>query len=134
MMYSIYGDWTYDMFFEDAKRYNATPRRGVHCRSDASYREYFMTTMKGTVRDFCLDWGDCQYDSVLGWIGDAYARELSQWFSDFYKEAYGQRPHLPVWYYVHALGLPTREDVSRLFCANPIENAIRDAKLTREGR
>lgn len=92
-----------------------------------------MTFIKGTVRDFCRDWGDHQYDDIRGWIGDAYARELDQWFSDFYKDAYGQRPHLPVWYYVHILGLPMREDVSRLFCANPIENAIRDAKLTREG-
>ena len=73
------------------------------------------------------------YSREAGYAGDAFAAELQDWpFSDLYKDAYGQRPHLNMWYYVHALGLPMSEDVARTFCASPIEDAQRNAAYSRE--
>lgn len=128
-------DWTYDLFNADAGLYKATPIKGVHCRKDADYREQFMVWLKNEVRDFKAEWAkECpyQYDTYRGWIGDAFAREL--WglgFSDYYKDAYGQRPHLATWFYVHAVGLPMSEDVARTFCARPVEDAIENARQVR---
>ena len=129
-------DWTFDMFMEDAKLYKATPCKGVHCPKDADYRQYFMTTLKNYARDFKEEWFKTHehlYDSYDGYIGDAFARSLYRFgFSDFYKEAYYQRPHLDTWYYVHAVGFPQSEDTARMFCASPVEYAINNAKRTRE--
>ena len=129
-------DWTYDLFNEDANLYKATPIKGVRCSRDASDREDFMVWFKNCARDFTEEWKrDCPYlyDRRRGWIGDAFEDRLSDMcFSDFYKDTYGQRPHLPAWYYIHATGLPHSEDTARTFCANPIGNAVRGAKMTRE--
>ena len=109
-------DWTYDMFLEDAKTYTALPIKGVHCRANASWRERFMRDLKTLARD-----------------GDAFERALINWdFSDYYKDTYGQRPHLSMWYYVQAFGFQHGEDTSRTFCANPVRDAIRDAQYVRE--
>ena len=132
-------DWTYDLFADDSKMYKATARKGVHPRRDASYREYFMVTFKGYVRDFVAKWDEAHdgrwYDNRDGWIGDAFARQPmfhDGYFSDFYKDAYGQRPHLSLWYYIHLMGLPMREDTSRTFCAYPVEDAVGGAKRVRD--
>lgn len=129
-------DWTYDLFMEDAKKYNATPQKGVYCPSNADYRQYFMTSFKNYARDFRKEWEkthDGNYDKYEGWIGDAFARSFDDWcFSDFYKEAYNQRPHLPRWFYVRAVGFYHSEDTARTFCASPVEDAMRTAKYNRE--
>ena len=129
-------DWTYDLFVEDAGKYNATPRKGVHCNSNASERESFMVWFKNCARDFKAKWvaeGRTMYDRCHGWIGDAFARELGRTcFSDYYKDAYNQRPHLPAWYYVQATGLPHSEDTARTFCASPVKDAANMAKRVRE--
>jgi hypothetical protein len=128
-------DWTYDMFLEDVKTYTALPIKGVHCRANASWRERFMRGLKTFARDFEEKWLEehegHMYDN--GWIGNEFARALVDWgFSDYYKDAYGQRPHLNPWYYVHALGFHHSEDVGRTFCANPVRDAVRNAKYVRE--
>lgn len=130
-------DWTYDMFLEDVKIYTALPIKGVHCRANASWRERFMRDLKTFVRDFEKKWLEehdgHRYDRCDGWIGNDFERAMFDWdFSDYYKDAYGQRPHLSMWYYVHAFGFQHSEDVSRTFCAHPIEDAIRNAKYVRE--
>lgn len=132
-------DWTFDFFKQDSELYKATTRKGVYPRSDASYREYFMVTLKGYVRDFVEKWDQehegRKYDHYDGWIGDAFARQSmfhDGFFSDFYKDAYGQRPHLSTWFYIHLLGLPMSEDTARTFCANPIDDAVENAKYTRK--
>lgn len=129
-------DWTYDMFMEDAKAYKATPIKGVHCNGKAECRERFMTWFKNLARDFKAEWdeehGGRQYDRYDGYIGDAFARELRRAdFSDYYKDAYGQRPHLADWFYVQAVRFPMNEDTSRTFCAFPIEQAMADARAER---
>lgn len=128
-------DWTFDLFMEDSKLYKATAMKGVHCRSNASARESFMVWFKNQARDFKTEWEKTHkglYDSYDGYIGDCFASELDDMcFSDFYKDTYNQRPHLPRWFYVQALGLPMQEDTARLFCASPVENAIEDAKAYR---
>lgn len=129
-------DFTFDMFVEDAELYTATPIKGVYCNSNASDRKRFMAAMKNAVRDFIAEWNNGKmYRNDCGWewIGDAFAEYLSEMnFSDMYKDAYGQRPHLHAWYYVHVLGLPMLGDTSRTFCAYPIEDAIGRAKMVRE--
>lgn len=128
-------DWTFDYFMEDSKAYHATPFKGVTCEDTSNYRKYFMVWFKNAARDFKEKWLKSHqflYDKYDGWIGDAFGRTLTDWFSDFYKDAYGQRPHLPVWFYVQAVGLPSREDTMRTFCASPVEDAVRNARLARE--
>ena len=130
-------DWTYDMFLEDVKLYTPLPIKGVHCRANASWREQFMRNLKTFARDFEEKWIEEHeghiYDRYDGWIGNAFERALINWdFSDYYKDAYGQRPHLDTWYYVHALGFHHSEDVSRMFCADPVEDAVINAQYVRE--
>ena len=135
MMYGV-NDWSYDQFVKDADRYSAKPMRGVHCRSNASDREKFMTWFKDCARDFKAEWLKSHtglYDRYDGWVGDAFARELSDMcFSDYYKDTYNQRPHLSSWYYVHLTGLPMLEDTARTFCADPITDAVEMAQRMRE--
>lgn len=135
-MYNMANDWTYDLFAEDANLYKATPMKGVNCRRNASDREKFMTWFKNCVRDFTAEWNKDHkglYDRYDGWVGDAFARELSDMcFSDYYKDTYGQRPHLDAWYYIHLTGLPQNSDVGRTFCADPVGRATDNAKEYRE--
>ena len=128
-------DSTYDLFAEDMEKYTATPVRGVYCRRNADNRERFARTLKNMVRDYREEWlsryGNL-YDTVHGWIGDGFREHImSPCFYDMYKDAYGQWPRLDAWYYLHALGLPTREDVPRTFCSSPAEDAAERAKMIR---
>ena len=130
----MYNDWTFDEFMEDAKLYHETPFKGVYPDS-SNYRKYFMVWFKNAARDFKAKWLEAHpylYDRYDGYVGDAFAKTLNDWFSDFYKDTYGQRPHLPRWYYVHAVGLPQSEDTARTFCADPIRDAIFNAQEARE--
>ena len=123
-------DWTYDKYVEDTKIY------GADVKDSEDYNAYFMGYMKRTVERFMDKWNRKHdgklYASGYGWAGDEFASTITDWFSDFYKEAYGQRPHLPIWFYVHPLGLPMREDTARMFCADPVEEAATEARQTRE--
>ena len=137
MMLMCGNDWTYDMFVEDAKKYQAKPMRGIYCSSRASDREKFMTWFKGCARDFKEAWlkehDGRMYDRYDGYIGDAFKRELPDMcFSDYYKDVYNQRPHLDRWYYIHLLDLPMSEDTARTFCAWPIKEAVNEAQRNRE--
>ena len=126
-------DWTFDMFMEDARAYHET-MRGVYYEDTRNYRRYFMVRFKNAARDFKEEWFKThkyQYDSRDGWIGDAFGKTLTDWFSDFYKDTYNQRPHLPLWFYVQATGLPSIEDTAWTFCATPIEDAEESAKEVR---
>lgn len=126
-------DWTYDLFNEDAHNYEATDTNSNVYGCD---RESFMHWFKNSAKRFVSEWKETHehlYDTYDGYVGDAFAATLRDgFFSDFYKDVYGQRPHLPLWYYVKAVGLPQLEDTSRMFCASPIEDAIEDAKRMRE--
>jgi len=126
-------DWTYDIFMSDAEKYKATPQKGVHPSRNASDRERFMTWFKNCARDFIEEWmksHNSLYDH--GWIGDAFMKDFPEGFSDYYKDVYGQRPHLSTWFYLRATGLPSSEDTARLFCADPVGVATRLAKMNRE--
>ena len=129
-------DYTYDLFVEDMEKYTATPIRGVHCRRNAGDRERFARTMKNMVRDYKEEWAahsDKVYDKMYGWIGDGFIFFFFfSCFSDLYKDTYNQRPHLDMWFYVTALGLPTGQDVFRTFCSSPVEDAIEAARRNRE--
>lgn len=137
-MISMAQDWTYDLFMQDAELYKATPRKGVYCRSNASDREQFMTWFKGVARDFKATWDITHdghaYDRWSGYMGDAFIDEhiCTLGFSDYYKDTYGQRPHLPWWFYLQAVEFPSEEDTARTFCADPVRDRIEDAKENRE--
>ena len=131
MMINCAMDYTYDLFVDDAKAYKATPIKGVYPSSQVSARERFMVYLKNTIRDFKNDnpvYLVKSYDPSMGYVGDVFAMMLDDInFSDMYKDAYGQRPHLDAWFYIHALDLPMFEDIARIFCAEPVKEAIMDA-------
>lgn len=124
-------DWTFDLFVADAAIYSADS-----APSSDDYRGDFMVYLKRFVRKFEEDWTSAHDGKLYAdheYIGDAFGRELvDSCFSDCYKDAYGQRPHLPLWYYVHVLDLPQTEDAFRTFCADPIEDAMDLARGARE--
>lgn len=131
IMFNCAMDWTYDIFMEDSARFDAGEK------FEDSFRESFIKWLKDDAKAFEQNW-KAQHDGHLydrydGYVGTAYAARLSDsWFSDYYKDAYGQRPHLPKWFYIQAVKLPHEEDTARTFCASPVENAIDKAKRCRE--
>ena len=124
-------DWTFDLFVEDFNKYNIS-----YAGDSENYNEYFISNFKTAAEDFLADWKALHdghlYDRKDGYVGDAFAKSVRDWFSDLYKETYYQRPHLPMWYYVHLTKLPMSEDMARLFCSSPIEGAVNDAKRARK--
>lgn len=122
-------DWTYDLFVEDV-----TAHKNNEIIED-EFRQSFIEWMDSSVKKFIDKWNGSHkgyWDDYDGWIGDAYSEHLyDSIFSDYYKDAYNQRPHLPRWYYIHLFGLPMGEDVSRTFCATPVEDAVRESKWVR---
>ena len=122
-------DWTYDQYLQDVKVY------GADFEDSGDYNGYFIGYMKRSVQRFLDKWNRAHdgklYASGYGYAGDKFASDMD-WFSDFYKEAYGQRPHLPMWFYIYPLGLPMQEDTARMFCADPIGNAATEARHSRE--
>ena len=123
-------DWTYDLYIEDLKTY------GIEDENSDNYNAYFVAKVKKYVAEFLAKWNEAHdgklYVRHLGYAGDEFAKDMGEWFSDFYKDTYNQRPHLPTWFYVHPLGLPTSEDTLRTFCASPVEDAVESAKYVRE--
>jgi hypothetical protein len=122
-------DWTYDLYVRDVKTYGAEDKS-----NGENYNAYFVAYMKRAAARFLANWKE-QHDGKLydlEYVGDAFARSIREWFSDFYKDTYRQRPHLPMWFYVHPLGLPMQEDTARMFCAKPVDRAIQEARTVRE--
>ena len=129
-------DFTFDLFMEDASLYNQTPFKGVYPNPNSSDRKKFMVWFKNLARDFRNEWkaeyGDVGYVTGVGFIGDAFEYVLNEsCFSDYYKDVYGQRPHLERWYYIQAIGMHHEEDVGRTFCSHPVEDAIKSARYVR---
>lgn len=122
-------DWTFDQYVDGVKKY------GPEENNTDDFTAYFIGYMKRSVARFLDKWNrnhnGCLYARGYGWAGDEFADTIREWFSDFYKEAFGQRPHLPMWYYVHPLGLPMQEDAARSFCASPIDEACEEAREVR---
>lgn len=128
----MYTTTSFDLFCADAARYNAL-MCGVY-DNGKDLRRQFMRQLKQKVEEFSTYWymtHNSTYEGYGRYIGDAFAETFPLWFSDHYKIAYGERPHLPMWYYVHVLGLDHSEDVARMFCAWPIEEACQLARDTR---
>lgn len=131
IMFNFATDWTYDLFAEDMVTYRPAPQ-GAHLSERCSDRHHFINWFKTAAREFRAEWGDKDWIPCM-YIGDAFAEELrDNGFSDYYKDIYGQRPHLPMWYYVTLLELPQRGDVGYTFCANPIRDAKKLAREVRE--
>ena len=129
MMMNCGLDWTYDMYLDDVKKYS------IEDKNSHNYNAYFTAVLKESVEKYVSDWKATHnghlYDLYDGYVGDGFVRDNADWFSDFYKETYGQRPHLNMWFYVHPLNMPHGDDTARLFCATPIEDAVEAAKNAR---
>ena len=122
-------DWTYDRYLEAVKMY------GIEDKSNGEdYTQYFISFIKRAASKFLENWKKEHNDKLYdhGYVGDAFAATLMDWFSDFYKDTFNQRPHLPIWFYINPLGLPMMEDTARSFCASPKEDAAEEAKFRRE--
>lgn len=129
MMINCAQDWTYDLFIRDIERFGDEDKSG-----GTDYNEGFVSYLKRNAKRFLDDWKK-KHDGKLydgGYVGDAFAERILDWFSDYYKDTYNQRPHLPMWFYVHPLGLPMEGDTARLFCASPMDDAMEMAKQNRE--
>ena len=124
-------DWTFDYFVNDINAY------GVEDKNSKNYNAYFVAMIKEIANEFKDKWNEENSGKASsrgnGWNGDAFNEWFDwSWFSDFYKDTYGQRPHLPKWYYTKMLGFCQTEDTFRTFCAEPIEDAIWYAQETRK--
>lgn len=121
-------DWTYDKYLEAIKIY------GIEDNTNGEdYTAYFVSYMKRAAKKFLEKWKK-EHNGKLydhGYVGDAFKETLMDWFSDFYKDTFNQRPHLPWWFYIHPLGLPMSEDTARMFCADPMEDAADEARFRR---
>ena len=128
IIYNCAQDWTYDQYVQDVETYDVSDSDNI------LYNAYFVAMIKKSAKNFLNRWiaehSGKLYDGT--WVGDEFAINFMNWFSDFYKDTYGQRPHLPIWYYIHPLGLPMKEDSIRSFCARPIEDACNAARTCRE--
>ncbi len=96
VMYNCGVDWTYDLAYEDAKKASALPLpRGVHrrCENDGvALFTYMKTAVKRTISD--TPWDD-SWEEGIDW----------SFVSDWYKDAYGQRPHFGKWDWRGLLGV-----------------------------
>lgn len=136
IMISCATDWTFDLFVEDAKTFKALPIKGVHCRSNASSAERFISQLKF----ICNSWiaenkGKCESWELERAFEYFFENEIN--FSDMYKDAYNQRPHLDPIYYMYALGY--NEYINTLaytFCSSSMKEKIashaEEAKRIRE--
>ena len=128
-------DWTFDIFFSDVEAYkNGTEFADNY--TDVEYRKEFIEYLADFINRRVDEWksenDDRLYVNGKGYVGDYVIRKLNNSiFSDYYKEAYNQRPHLRTWYYVHVFGIPCGEDTARTFCASPIEDAVEYAENAR---
>ena len=135
-------DWTYDLYLEDMRKYTALPIKGVRPKASASDREVFIRTLKMIARDFLTEWaknwGGPHRHNGIDWPGGEFEWHLRELcFSDWYKDTYGQRPHLPAWYYIHPLGLNHGWDTVMAWDSHgsldtPLEKRAELAKEARE--
>lgn len=102
-------DWTFDEFVADMESVKALPmRRGVYSAKNLTERQKFCQRIKTEAKYFAQDNSDngtylkYSYD----YVGDAFARELEGWFSDWYKDVYNQRPHFDYAYVAMLCDLP----------------------------
>lgn len=129
-------DWTFDIFFSDVEAYK-NGRELTDNYTDVEFRYSFIKYLDEVINKVVNKWksenNDHLYVNGKGWVGDEVKRVLADsLFSDFYKDTYGQRPHLPSWFYIHPFGVPCGDDTVRTFCATPIEDAIDSAVEMRE--
>ena len=123
--YAILGDWSFDLFFETCQTTKALPIKGVHPSRNASEAEAFVAWLKADFRDWLermYEEYDCSRESLEDMF-KMYARE--SFFSDCYKDAFNQRPHLKPAFYLFAMGY---ENVGGLrFCMSPFSDDVADA-------
>lgn len=98
IMYSGAVDWSFDLALADAKKVRALPlAHGVSASKNATLGEQLFIYLKTLVKFYGQS--DTPWD-------DAWEREIDwSYVSDWYKDAYGQRPHFDKWYWRGLLGV-----------------------------
>lgn len=129
-------DWTSDLAYEDSKKATALPlRKGVRraCESDGvQLFQYLKTSAKFFMKDWAKKYGSKLYDNREGYAGDAWLRTLDMsWISDWYKDAYNQRPHFMYELFAMMVGLPTNADTTFTWTYHSLEEYVEDAKINR---
>ena len=113
-----YGDWTIDKFFKTCQNVKPLPIKGVHVGQNATEQERFCIELKTAFKDFCAKW-----DGSLEDLFKSFSCDYN--FSDWYKEVFNQRPHLPVEFYLYAMGYESVGGIR--FCMPPFKNDVDDA-------
>lgn len=122
-------DWTFDLFAEAMNSVEALPmERGVRPSKNLSeaqrFAQYVKTYIKFAMKGYETDY--CSWDYVV-------SRTLSDMnFSDWYKDVFNQRPHFSSDFVGALCGVHGSSWTTRSFCAWPMEDAISNAKRTRE--
>lgn len=111
-------DFTFDMFVETLGTCKALPlAHGVYRNFGDDCASEFCTWLLTEAKEFKTHWsalyGDKRYADRL-YIGNAFMNYIDwSFFSDYYKDAFNQRPHLDRDLYVSALGFETNHDTIR---------------------
>lgn len=124
--YACYlGDWSFDRFVEVCKTTKALPIKGVHPSRNATTEEYFVACLKADFRDY-KERLERDFDMSRASLEDVFERFSREYnFSDWYKDAFNQRPHLEASFYLYAMGY---ENVGGLrFCMPPFSEDVAEA-------
>ena len=108
-------DWIFDLALADAKKATALPlTHGVHrhCESDGvALFTYLKTSARAFKEEFLARNNGHLYSDYEGYCGDAWlASGALHLVSDWYKDAYNQRPHFRKEVFAMLCGLPTGID------------------------
>lgn len=128
-------DTTLDLAWEDAKNVVALPfKKGLH-RKTANEGQALFQYLKTDAKFFKDEvFGGKNFDNHCGftYVGDAWLEHLDWGFvSDWYKDAYGQRPHFLREWFAKMCELPFSADTSMFFCKD-VDSWLEEARMARE--
>ena len=108
-------DWSFDMALADAKKATALPLvRGVHRHFESlgvALFSHLKTSARAFEQEFRARNNGHLYSNFEGYCGDAWlASGALECVSDWYKDAYNQRPHFDKRVFAMLCGLPTGID------------------------
>ena len=100
-----YRDWSFDRFVE-ACGVKAQPIKGVYAPSSYTDAQKFVYYLKHDFAAYLADiYARYDFNPRLDGLEHVFERFCNEWdFSDYYKDVFNQRPHLPSEFYLYALG------------------------------
>ena len=130
-------DWSFDQFYEDMKSVTALPlRNGVYSAKNLTEGQKLCQWLKTEAKFYAADnqKNGVYLNDTYEYVGDSFANRLGEMlFSDWYKDAYNQRPHFDKAFVSMLCGLPVFYEEG--FCDDGkrqlLQNEVRIAKTTR---